>query len=107
MLVQLQIKQPVVDGHRNGRAVESLGDRALQVVESGFDDCLDRRRQIAAVIGEDGRTGTDLGESRWRGRIHPEAVVEPPRAQAVADRGEFRMGARVGVFGEHAAIRRQ
>ncbi len=105
--MQLEVEQPVVDGHRHRRAVEGLGDRALQVVESGFDDRLDRRGQIAAVVGEDGRAGADLGESRRRGRIDPETVVEPPRAQPVADRGEFRMGAGVGVFGEHAAIRRQ
>jgi hypothetical protein len=105
--VQLEFEEAVARRHRHERTVERVGDGAGQVVEAGLDDHLDRRRDIAAVVGENGCSGADLGDTRRGRRIHAEAVIEAPGAQPVSNRGQFRMCARVSVFGEHTSIRRQ
>src|SRR2546421_225271 len=77
------------------------------VLVSRLEDRLDRRRQVAAVVGEYGSAGAHLRVPRGCPRVDPEAVVEPPAAQSFSHRGQFGKRVRVGIFGQDAVIGRQ
>jgi hypothetical protein len=105
--MQLEFEQPVAHGHRHRSAVEGVGHRAGEVVEPGLENRLDRRSDVAAVIGQHGCAGADPGEACRCGGVDAEAVVKAPGTQPMANRGQFGMGAGVGILGENTAIRRQ
>ena len=46
-LRQLNVEHAVIDGDRHAGTVEGLGDRTLQIVETGFDDRLNGSREVA------------------------------------------------------------
>ena len=94
--------------HVHGGTGKGIGDRIVQGLDfAGFHDRLPGRGKVAAVVGEYGRPGTDLGRPRRRGGIAAEVIVEPPGADALAQHQDFRGALGVREPRQHAVEGRQ
>jgi hypothetical protein len=102
-LAYLQIEYPFGVDHRYRCAAESISDGVLHIVctgtRTGFNDGLDCRGKVCAVVGECWCAGTDLGSARGSVGVNTEIVVEAPAAQPIAHFCQLRKLAGVGEFG--------
>ncbi|HEY8788556.1 MAG TPA: hypothetical protein VIM10_05430 [Actinopolymorphaceae bacterium] len=90
-------------GDREPRAREGLPDGGFEgLLVADLDDPLDRGRQVGAVAGEHGGERADAWSAGRCVGIGADRVVEPPGADALADREQLRRPLRIGELGEHA-----